>query len=264
MKKALLLVSVFAVTHVAQAETVQYQVQLAGSHSNFDTASSSTIGLSGSYFLTPLETTDAVQNELIFLRRANYISAGISHLEAKSDFTFDLGDGNSISGELESDALIGNLSGQFFVNKNTFIGGSYTGTSGDDGIAIQAGYYYGETSAVSASLAQVVGESDTTSLSVDTKSLLTLNETSSLAYGLGIGAVADDIEDSLSVSFNTTYYFTNHTGLGIFGGYHIDSSEFGYRLEFSHFFNDTFGLQVQLVEPDDGLDHYGASLIGRF
>ncbi len=275
MKKTLLLVPPLAITlattHLAQAETVHYQVGLGGSYSSLEGTSSSTksytAGLSGTYFLAPVETNGIVQNELTLVRRASFVTAGLSHFESKTDYSLDFGDGNIIAGEDKYDHRSGLIGGQYFVNENTFIGGSYTKTfaSDTDGfVSIHGGYYYGETSAVSASLAQIIGESDSTRFSIDNKSLLTLNGTSSLSYGLGVGATIDDFEDSASVNFDTTYYFTNYTGLGISGAYHIDTSKFAYKLEFSHFFNNSIGLEAWVFEPDEDLDQYGISIVGRF
>ena len=271
MNKTLFLVPVLAISHLAQAEAVQYQMSLGGSHSSYDTASSSAksyaAGLSGTYFLSPVETNGIVQNELTFIRRANFITASVSHSEYEYDYSIPFGDAYVLSGESNYDYRSGFIGGQHFINENTFVGGSYTRafqSDADGSATIHGGYYYDETSAVSASLTQRIGESDSTRFSIDNKSLLALNDTSSLTYGLGISAAVDNFEESVSVSFGTTYYFTDYTGLGVSGGYHIDTSEFGYSLSFSHFFNDSIGLDVSVSEADEGWDAYGVSIIGRF
>jgi hypothetical protein len=264
MKNKILLLPALLVTHPGFADTVQNQVAISTSYfsSDWETAdinfdqTSRSFAASYTRYISPLETDGVVQQELAFVRRASFASVYGSYSKREYDVSGAIDEQSSTS----SDTF--GLSGQYFVNENVFVRGHLLDISeaDDGGIGVGVGYYYGETSSVQIDVNNI----DDPYLTLSTRSLVSLNASSSLAYSVGLSAATDAFSDTVNLHAGTTYYLNNRFGLGISSAYNIEYEEFSYRLFTNYFFNERVGLEAWVNDPDEDFLQVGASLVARF
>lgn len=215
------------------------------------------------YYLSELDTTGVVQRELAFMRRASYGSASGYRTEYKARY-FGLESWGDDSQKHDNSQIA--LRGNYFLNDDVFAVGGYSSELAPDmdgSLFGGLGYYYGENAAVSASLSHSL-DSDDTYVQVLTHAVAGLSGDRSVAYTLGGSANVDHVSESAFLDLGATYYFSNYTGVGIAADYHIDSEEYYYDLEASHYLSDRLGIVASISDPDEGLNNIRVEATYRF